>query len=33
MMNGDGMGGWFGMGPWWIVIVVLIVAAGDRVQT
>lgn len=30
MMNGYGfgMGGWFGMGLWWIVIVVLIVAAG-----
>jgi putative membrane protein len=29
MMNGYGygMGGWFGMGLWWIVIVVLLVAA------
>lgn len=29
MMNGYGMGGgWFGMGLWWILLVVLVVALG-----
>ena len=30
MMNGFNMGGaWFGMGIWWILIVVLLVAGGS----
>jgi putative membrane protein len=28
MMNGYGMGGWFGMGLWWILLVALVVALG-----
>ncbi|MEW5882329.1 MAG: SHOCT domain-containing protein [Pseudomonadota bacterium] len=28
MMNGYGMGGWFGMGLWWILVVVLVVIVG-----
>jgi len=28
MMNGYGMGGWFGMGLWWILLVVLVVVFG-----
>ncbi|MFN3565061.1 MAG: SHOCT domain-containing protein [Burkholderiaceae bacterium] len=28
MMNGYGMGGWFGMGLWWIIVVVIVVVLG-----